>query len=67
MNGSFDFQDYHDAVKNSGVKKNVYMEVDAKQCDKLKEIDDKNLQCQAEPNEMLGMIVSADPGKPEFT
>ena len=67
MNGSFDLQDYHDPVKNIGVKKTVYMEVDAKQADKKKEIDDMNLYCQAEPNEMLGMVVFADPGKPEFT
>ena len=67
LNRSFDFQDYHDAAKNSGVKKTLYMEVDAKQGDKQKEIDDMTLHCQAESNEMLGMVVSADPGKPEFT
>ena len=67
MNSSLDFQDYHDAVKNIGVKKTVYMMVDAKQADKQKEIDDMNLHCQAEPNEMLGMVVFADPEKPEFT
>ena len=67
MNGSLDLQDYHDAVKNIEVKKTVYMKVDAKQADKQKKIDDMNLHCQAEPNEMLDMIVFADPGKPEFT
>ena len=67
LNGCLDFQDYHDAAKNSDVKKTVYMEVDSKLSDKQKEIDDMNLHCQAQPNEMLGMIASTDPGKPEFT
>jgi len=67
LNGILDFQDYHDDAKNSGVKKTVYIEVDAKQGDKQKEIDGMNLHCQAEPNEMLGIIVSADLGKLEIT
>ena len=66
MNGSFDFH-CHDAVKNIGVKKTIYMEVDSKQADKQKDIDDMNLHCQAEPNEIFGMIVFADLRKPEFT
>ncbi|HIB44870.1 MAG TPA: amidohydrolase, partial [Candidatus Lambdaproteobacteria bacterium] len=44
----------------------VYMEVDAHPDDKQKEIDDMTLHCQADSDEMLGMVVSADPGKTGF-
>ena len=67
LNRSYKFTDYLRAAENSGVTRTIYMEVDAHPDDKQKEIDDMTLHCQAESNEMLGMVVSADPGKPEFT
>ena len=67
LNRSYKFTDYLRAAENSGVTRTVYMEVDAHPDDKQKEIDDMTLHCQADSDEMLGMVVSADPGKPGFT
>ena len=67
LNRSFKFTDYLKAAEKSGVTRTVYMEVDAHPDDKQKEIDDMTLHCKAESDEMLGMVVSTDPGKPGFT
>ena len=67
LNRSYKLTDYLRAATNSGVTRTVYMEVDAHPDDKQKEIDDMTLHCQADSDEMLGMVVSADPGKPGFT
>ena len=64
---SYKVTDYLRAIENSGVTRTVYMEVDAHPDDKQKEIDDMTLHCQADSDGMLGMVVSADPGKPGFT
>ena len=66
LNRSYKFTDYLRAAENSGVTRTIYMEVDAHPDDKQKEIDDMTLYCQADSDEMLGMVVSADPGKPGF-
>ena len=67
LNHSYNFTDYRRAAENSGVTRTVYMEVDAHPDDKQKEIDDMTLHCQADSDEMLGLVVSADPGKLGFT
>ena len=67
LNRSFEISDYLKAAEKSGVTRTVYMEVDAHPDDKQKEIDDMTQHCQAESYEMLGMVVSADPGKSGFT
>jgi L-fuconolactonase len=64
---SFKFADYLKAAAKSGVTRTVYMEVDAHQDDKQKEIDDMTLHCKADSDVMLGMVVSADPCKAGFT
>ena len=66
LNRSFEISNYLKAAENSGVTRTIYMEVDTHPDDKQKEIDDMTLYCQADSNEMLGMVVSADPGKPGF-
>ena len=66
LNRSFEMSDYLKAAESSGVSRTVYMEVDAHPDDKQKEIDDMTLHCQADSDEMLGMVVSADPGKTGF-
>ena len=66
LNRSFEMSDYLKAAESSGVSRTVYMEVDAHPDDKQKEIDDMTLHCQADSYEMLGMVVSADPGKTGF-
>ena len=67
LNRSYKFNDYLKAAESSGVTRTVYMEVDAHQDHKQKEIDDMTLHCQEDSDLMLGMVVSADPGKPGFT
>ena len=67
LNRSYKFTDYLRAAVNSGVTRIIYMEVDAHQDDKQREIDDMTIHCQADSDEMLGMVVSTDPGKPGFT
>ena len=67
LNRSYKFNDYLKAAEISGVTRTVYMEVDAHQDHKQKEIDDMTLHCQEDSDLMLGMVVSADPGKPGFT
>jgi L-fuconolactonase len=42
------------------------MEVDAHPVDKQKEIDEMTPRCQEDSDLILGMVVSADPGKPGF-
>ena len=66
LNRSYKFADYTSAAENSGVTRTIYMEVDAHPDDKQKEIDDITLHCEAESDEMVGMVVSADPGKAGF-
>ncbi len=67
LNRSYKFTDYLKEAEISGVTRTVYMEVDAHPVDKQKEIDDITLHCQENSDLMLGMVVSADPGKPGFT
>ena len=67
LNRSYKFTDYLKEAEISGVTRTVYMEVDAHPVDKQKEIDDITLHCQEDSDLMLGMVVSADPGKPGFT
>ena len=67
LNRSFEISDYLKASASSGIRRTVYMEVDAHPVDKQKEIDDMTLHCQEDSDLMLGMVVSADPGKPGFT
>jgi L-fuconolactonase len=67
LNRSFEISDYLKAAEKSGVTRTVYMEVDAHPDDKQKEIDEMTLHCKAESDEMLGMVVSADPCKAGFT
>jgi len=67
LNRSYKFNDYLKAAESSGIRRTVYMEVDAHPVDKQKEIDDMTPHCQEDSDLMLGMVVSADPGKPGFT
>ncbi len=67
LNRSFEISDYLKASASSGIRRTVYMEVDAHPDHKQKEIDDMTLHCQEDSDLMLGMVVSADPGKPGFT
>ena len=67
LNRSFEILDYLKASASSGIRRTVYMEVDAHPDDKQKEIDDMTLHCQADSDVMLGMVVSADPCKAGFT
>ena len=66
LNRSFEISDYLKASASSGIRRTVYMEVDAHPVDKQKEIDDMTPHCQEDSDLMLGMVVSADPGKPGF-
>ncbi|MEC7758470.1 MAG: amidohydrolase, partial [SAR324 cluster bacterium] len=61
LNRSFEISDYLKASASSGIRRTVYMEVDAHPDDKQKEIDDLTLHCKADSDVMLGMVVSADP------
>ena len=67
LNRSFEISDYLKASASSGIRRTVYMEVDAHPDDKQKEIDDLTLHCKADSDVMLGMVVSADPCKAGFT
>ena len=66
LNRSFEISDYLKASASSGIRRTVYMEVDAHPVDKQKEIDDMTPHCQEDSDLILGMVVSADPGKPGF-
>ena len=67
LNRSFEISDYLKASASSGIRRTVYMEVDAHPVDKQKEIDEMTPRCQEDSDLILGMVVSADPGKPGFT
>ena len=66
LNRSFEISDYLKASASSGIRRTVYMEVDAHPVDKQKEIDEMTPRCQEDSDLILGMVVSADPGKPGF-
>ena len=58
---------YLKASEGTGIKRTIYMEVDAHADHKQKEIEDMTMLCKSEDEIMQGMVISANPGDSGFS
>ena len=58
---------YLKASEGTGIKRTIYMEVDAHADHKQKEIEDMTMLCKSEDEIMQGIVISANPGDSGFS
>ena len=58
---------YLEAAEGTGIKRTIYMEVDAHADHKQKEIEDMTMLCKSEDQIMQGVVISGDPAGSAFS